>query len=83
MPRTWLEIPGMARAIGTVTPIIVGQGYVIVPILKSISKSDDPDHYRVYYPPLGNHAYIGQAPTPRAAKELAGRHDDKTSKDQI
>lgn len=83
MPRTWLEIPGPTRGIGAETPIIVGQGYVLVPILKSISKQDDPDHYRVYYPPLGNGAYIGRAPTSRAAKELAGRHHAKTSKDHI
>lgn len=80
MPNVWREIPGQTRAIGIDAPIIVGNGYAIVPILKSISKADKPDHYRVYFEPTG---YIGQAPTPRAAKDLVVRHQEKTSRDHI
>lgn len=80
MPNSWLEIPGQTRFIGIDAPIIVGQGYTIVPILLSISKGGKPDHYRVYFEPTG---YIGPAPTSRAAKDLVVRHQEKTSRDHI
>ena len=72
----WSAIPGPTRALTFQADILTCRGYIIVPILRSTSPRDGPDHWRLYAPSAisGEPQFWDAYPTERCAKDNAREH---------